>query len=303
MGVVTAAIEATGLVKTYGDVHAVDGVSFAVDTGEFVGVLGPNGAGKTTLMEIVEGLRRPDAGDVRLLGSSPWPRDRAQLRRIGVQLQASAFFERLTAREQIRTFASLYDVSTTQADGWLDKVGLAEKAGTRTEDLSGGQRQRLAIACALVHEPELVFLDEPTAALDPQARRNLWDLLSSLHAEGRTVVLTTHHMDEAEVLCERVAIMDHGRILKAGAPAELVRELDAPVRVLVAPGRVSPEHARDIPGVDSVTVDESAVTLLTREPSDVIGTLASMDALEGLQVRAGTLEDVFLDLTGREYRA
>jgi ABC-2 type transport system ATP-binding protein len=299
----TAAIEATGLAKAYGEVHAVDGVSLTVDVGEFVGVLGPNGAGKTTLLEVVEGLRRPDAGEVRLLGSSPWPRDRGQLRRIGVQLQASAFFERLTAREQIRTFASLYDVAHKQADGWLETVGLTEKADTRTEDLSGGQRQRLAIACALVHEPELVFLDEPTAALDPQARRNLWDLLSSLHAEGRTVVLTTHHMDEAEVLCERVAIMDHGKILKVGSPAGLVRELDAPVRVLVAPGRLRADHAREIPGVDTVTVEESAVTLTTREPSDVIGRLAELDALEGLQVRAGTLEDVFLDLTGREYRA
>ena len=148
-----------------------------------------------------------------MLGQRPWPRNPDLLQRIGVQLQTSAYFERLTAREQIRTFAALYGVPAGPADDWLDRVGLADKADARTEDLSGGQAQRLAIACALVHEPELVFLDEPTAALDPQARRNLWDLLSGLNESGRTVVLTTHYMDEAEALCDRVAIMDHGRIL------------------------------------------------------------------------------------------
>ena len=175
----TAAIEVVGLRKSYGDLAAVDDVSFTVATGEFFGILGPNGAGKTTTLEMVEGLRRPDAGEVRLLGEPTWPRNPRLLPRIGVQLQASAFFERLTAREQIRTFASLYGVPAARADEWLERVGLADKAGTRTERLSGGQLQRLAIACALVHEPEVVFLDEPTAALDPQARRNLWDLLRS----------------------------------------------------------------------------------------------------------------------------
>ena len=241
-----AAIRAQGLTKVYGDLRAVDGVDLEVAEGEFVGVLGPNGAGKTTLLEMVEGLRRPDAGTVEVLGEAVWPRNPALLPRIGVQLQASAFFERLTAREQIRTFAALYDVSPARADEWLERVGLGEKAATRVEDLSGGQAQRLSIACALVHDPDLVFLDEPTAALDPQARRNLWDLLSGINESGRTVVLTTHYMDEAEVLCDRVAVMDAGRVLRVGAPADLVRDLGAPTR---------------------------------------------------------TLEDVFLHLTGREYRA
>jgi ABC-2 type transport system ATP-binding protein len=164
--------------------------------------------------------------------------------RIGVQLQGSAFFERLTAREQLHTFASLYGVATARADDWLERVGLTEKAGTRVEDLSGGQAQRLSIACALVHDPEVLFLDEPSASLDPQARRNLWDLLAGLHGAGRTVVLTTHHMDEAEFLCDRVAVMDAGRVLEVGSPAELVSRFGA-----------------------------------------------------------RTLEDVFLQLTGREYRA
>lgn len=241
-----AGITIGGVSRTFGTVRAVDGVSLEVAEGEFVGVLGPNGAGKTTLLEMVEGLRRPDGGTVEVLGERVWPRNAGLLPRIGVQLQASAFFERLTAREQIRTFAALYDVSLARADDWLERVGLGEKAASRVEDLSGGQAQRLSIACALVHDPDLVFLDEPTAALDPQARRNLWDLLSGINDSGRTVVLTTHYMDEAEVLCDRVAVMDAGRVLQVGAPADLIRDLGAPAR---------------------------------------------------------TLEDVFLHLTGREYRA
>ncbi len=204
------------LAKAYGELRAVDGVTFDVAEGEFFGILGPNGAGKTTTLEMIEGLRRPDAGTISLLGESPWPRNHALLPRIGVQLQSTAFFERLTAREQIRTMASLYGVAPAVADEWLERVGLEDKADTRVGDLSGGQAQRLSIACALVHDPEVVFLDEPTAALDPQARRNLWELLAGLNDSGRTVVLTTHYMDEAEVLCDRVAIIDHGRILAAG---------------------------------------------------------------------------------------
>jgi ABC-2 type transport system ATP-binding protein len=246
-----AAIEVRDLVLTYGTLRAVDDVSFDVPEGEFFGILGPNGAGKTTTLETVEGLRRPDSGQVRLLGERPWPRNPALLPRIGVQLQASSFFERLTAREQIRTFASLYGVPAARADEWLERVGLVDKAATRVEQLSGGQTQRLSIACALVHDPEVVFLDEPTASLDPQARRNLWDLLAGISESGRTVVLTTHYMDEAEVLCDRVAIMDQGRVLRLDSPQALVDGLDAPVRV--------------------------------RETR-------------------GTLEDVFLEVTGREYR-
>jgi len=164
-----AAIEVTDLAKAYGELQAVDGVTFDVGEGEFFGILGPNGAGKTTILEMVEGLRRPDAGTITLLGESPWPRNAGLLPRIGVQLQSTAFFERLTAREQIHTMASLYAVGPEVADEWLERVGLADKADTRVGDLSGGQAQRLSIACALVHDPELVFLDEPTGALDPQA--------------------------------------------------------------------------------------------------------------------------------------
>ncbi len=298
-----AAIEVVGLSKAYGELIAVDDVGFTVGHGEFFGILGPNGAGKTTALELIEGLRRPDAGEARLLGERSWPRNPALLPRIGVQLQASAFFERLTAREQIHTFAALYDVPARQADDWLERVGLTEKSDTRTEKLSGGQLQRLAIACALVHGPEVVFLDEPTAALDPQARRNLWDLLRSLNEAGRTVVLTTHYMDEAEALCDRVAIMDHGRILRLDTPSALVRGLDAPARMFVAPHLLTAARGRELDGVERAEDDGSATVLTTREPARVLARLAELDALEGLQVKAATLEDVFLAVTGREYRA
>jgi ABC-2 type transport system ATP-binding protein len=297
-----AAISVRGLRKSYGPLIAVDDVSFDVEPGEFFGILGPNGAGKTTTLEMIEGLREPDAGELTVLGVPPWPRNSALLPRIGVQLQASSFFERLTAREQIRTFASLYGVGAHRADQMLDTVGLSESGDVRAEKLSGGQAQRLSIACALVHDPVLVFMDEPTGALDPQARRNLWDLLRQINAEGRTVVLTTHHMDEAETLCDRVAIMDHGEILKLGPPAALVRSLDSPVRISVASGQLTSADAGAL-GDGAVTDDGVSLTIATRDPAKVLAGLANKSALAGLRVQGATLEDVFLDLTGREYRA
>ncbi|NJC70896.1 ABC transporter ATP-binding protein [Planosporangium thailandense] len=296
-------ITVRGLHKSYESLKAVDGVSFDVEAGEFFGILGPNGAGKTTTLEIVEGLRKPDAGAVELFGESPWPRNPALLPRIGVQLQASSFFERLTAREQIHTFASLYGVGAKKADEMLELVGLTDKADVRAEKLSGGQMQRLSIACALVHDPELVFLDEPTAALDPQARRNLWDLLRAINTQGRTIVLTTHYMDEAEILCDRVAIMDHGRILQSGSPAELVRGLDTPTRISIETGAIAVDEARRLFQGAEVDDDGVSLTLVTRTPAPVLAALAERNALRGLSVRGATLEDVFLNLTGREYRA
>jgi ABC-2 type transport system ATP-binding protein len=299
------AIAVRDLRKSYGDLRAVDGVGFEVGHGEFFGILGPNGAGKTTTLEIIEGLRQPDGGEVSVLGMAPWPRNPALLPRIGVQLQASSFFEHLTAREQLRTFAALYGVPAGRADAMLELVGMSASAATRTEKLSGGQAQRLSIACALVHAPEVLFLDEPTGALDPQARRNLWDLLRAISAAGHTVVLTTHHMDEAETLCERVAIMDHGKILKIGPPAALVRELDVPVRISIESGQLSLDEARAlVPGADGIVVadDGSSLTIVTSEPATVLAALAERRALAGLRVQGGTLEDVFLHLTGREYR-
>lgn len=296
-------IRAEGLVMTYGDTRAVDGVSFTVASGEFFGLLGPNGAGKTTTLEMIEGLRKPQAGSVTVDGFEPWKREPELQHRMGVQLQSSSFFERLTAREQLDTFGALYGVAAGRTDELLEAVGLEAKDKTRTEDLSGGQKQRLSIACALVHEPDVVFFDEPTAALDPQARRNLWDVLRRLNDSGRTVVLTTHYMDEAEALCERVAIMDSGKILELDTPAALVRGLDAPVRISVAPGTLSADDARALSGDAAVRDDDSELTITTRDPARVLSELASRNALDGLSVKGASLEDVFLQLTGREYRA
>ncbi|WP_245812141.1 ABC transporter ATP-binding protein [Actinophytocola xinjiangensis] len=302
-GTGNAAVVVEDIRKAYGDLKAVDGVSLSVTEGEFFGILGPNGAGKTTTLEIIEGLRQPDSGSVRLLGESPWPRRVSLLPRIGVQLQSSSFFEKLTAREQLETFASLYGVNAVRANEMLELVGLADKADTREDKLSGGQRQRLSIACALVHDPDVVFLDEPTAALDPQARRNLWDVLRAIQARGKTIVYTTHYLDEAEILCDRVAIMDKGRILAMDRPAALVRGLDAPTHVILELGSLSVSDATALPAAEDVTEDELSLTITTRRPADTLSALADRGALSGLQVRTATLEDVFLDLTGREYRA
>ncbi|MEV0270289.1 ABC transporter ATP-binding protein [Hamadaea sp. NPDC050747] len=299
----TPTIEVSDLRKAYGEVKAVDGVSFEVRSGEFFGILGPNGAGKTTTLEMIEGLREPDSGRIAVLGESPWPRNPKLLPRIGVQLQASAFFERLTAREQIRTFASLYGVSAKQADEWLAIVGLEDMGDLRHEKLSGGQQQRLSIACALAHGPDVVFLDEPTSGLDPQARRNLWDVLRDINQQGRTVVLTTHYLDEAESLCDRVAIMDHGQILQSGPPAVLVRELDAPTRIAIESGTISLVDAQALANGADLDDDGVSLTFATRQPAPILAALAERDALRGLSVRGATLEDVFLNLTGREYRA
>jgi len=299
----TPAVEVDGLVKVYGSLRAVDGVSFAVAPGEFFGILGPNGAGKTTTLEIIEGVREADAGSVRLLGRSPWPRDPGLLRRIGVQLQASAFFDKLTAAEQLETFGALYGVPRGRVAEMLELVGLTDKAATPERKLSGGQRQRLSIACALIHDPEIVFLDEPTAALDPQARRNLWEVLRTIQARGATVVYTTHYLDEAEALCDRVAIMDGGTILALDTPAALVRGLDAPTRVVLPVRVLDLATGRVLPGADTAVLDGDEVVLTTREPARLLTALAEADRLDGVSVRTATLEDVFLHLTGREYRA
>ncbi len=293
------AIEVRGLTKTYGELTAVDGVSFSVERGECFGILGPNGAGKTTTLEMIEGIRPPDSGAVEVLGEATWPRNTRLLRRIGVQLQGTAFIEHLSAIEQLRTVTDLYGVPRGRADEVLEQVGLGAAGKQDIDDLSGGQRQRLSIACALVHRPEVLFLDEPSAGLDPTARRTLWEVIAAVRDADTTVVLTTHYMDEAEVLCDRVAIMEAGRILAEDAPAELVRELDAPTRLLLPPDALSVDRATALGGVDDVVLDSGALTLVSRQPADVLAQLADLGALDGLQVRSGTLEDVFVALTGR----
>ncbi len=296
------AIKVADVKKAYGNTKAVDGISLEIEQGEFFGIIGPNGAGKTTLLEIIEGLREADSGQVELLGAKPWPRNKALLPRIGVQLQASAFFEKLTAREQLDSFADLYN-APRRTDEMLELVGLTEKAKTPDDKLSGGQKQRLNIACALVHDPEVVFLDEPTAALDPQARRNLWDVLRNIQKQGKTIVLTTHYLDEAEILCDRIAVVDKGKVLALDAPANLVRGLEAPTKISLPSGAISADEANQIGAVETASDDGVSVTLVTRDSAGVLTELSNRNLLHGISVHSATLEDVFLSLTGREYRA
>ncbi len=296
-GPAAPAVAVEGVSKSYGAQRALDDVSFTVRPGEFFGILGPNGAGKTTLVEIVEGLREPDAGTVEVLGQRPWPRNTALLRRIGVQTQSSAFFTRLTAAEHLATVAALQGLDRDAAHRALESVGLAGKARTRVDDLSGGQRQRLALATALVHDPELIFLDEPTAALDPEARRSLWELLRALRAQGRTIVYTTHHLDEAEALCDRVAIVAGGRIVALDTPGALVRSLAAPARLLVPADRITADQARGIEGVDRVLVEGGEVVIETRAASRVLVAVGALVDLDTVRTRTATLEDAYLRLT------
>ncbi|CAM5540962.1 ABC transporter ATP-binding protein [Streptomyces spiroverticillatus] len=292
-----AAIVLDSVHKRYGSTQAVDGISLTVPRGEFFGLLGPNGAGKTTLVEIMEGQRRADSGTVSVLGQSPWPRNVKLLPRIGLQTQASAFFVRLTAHEHLRTVAALYDADREAADRALASVGLTEQGGVRVEDLSGGQRQRLAIAAALVHDPELIFLDEPTAALDPQARRALWQVLRDLKGAGRTIVYTTHHLDEAEALCDRVAIVMNGRIRALDTPAKLVAGGSPTTQLLVPEGRLTLAAAQAIPGVLGATQEADTIVLDTLDSGPVLAAVDSITGLKGVRTRTASLEDVYLELT------
>ncbi|MEU8882577.1 ABC transporter ATP-binding protein [Streptomyces hydrogenans] len=297
------AVRVEAVSKRYGDRLAVDDVTLEIRQGEFFGLLGPNGAGKSTLVEIMEGLRRADAGTVALFGRSPWPRDTTLLPRIGVQTQSSAFFVRQTAHEHLRTVAALYGAPRTAVDATLETVGLTGQRDVRVESLSGGQRQRLAIASALVHAPELIFLDEPTAALDPQARRALWEVLRGLKAAGRTIVYTTHHLDEAEELCDRIAILVDGRIAVTDSPHRLVGASRTPSRVLLPEGRLDEATARAIEGVERVSAQGGSLVLETHAVGPVLTAVDRIAGLDGVQTRTASLEDVYLDLTARPAEA
>jgi ABC-2 type transport system ATP-binding protein len=285
------AISVAGLTKRYGGHTAVDGVSFQVERGESFGILGPNGAGKTTTLEMIEGLRKPDGGEITVLGNAVWPDPRRIQSLIGVQLQSTSLFDMLTARELLELFARFYlrDDYAQRASVALGLVGLETKAGDYAKRLSGGQQQRLAIALALVHDPEIVFLDEPTTGLDPQARHNLWDVIRSINSEqGKTVVLTTHYLEEAEQLCDRVAIMDESRIVALDTPAGLIASLNADARVSYT----------DSGGNHTVYVRDAQATVL-----EVLEKArASGETVQNLAVKGADLEDVFMRLTGREYR-
>lgn len=305
----SAALRCTGLVKRYADVVAVNGLDLEVRTGECFGLLGPNGAGKTTTIEILEGLLPPDAGEVEVLGMR-WDRDGSRLRqRLGIQLQETQLSEKLTVEETLRLFRSFYSQGPT-VDTLMANMGLEGKRAAWYSKLSGGQKQRLAIACALAGDPDLLFLDEPTTGLDPQSRRQLWDLLVAFRQQGRTILLTTHYMDEAQALCDRVAIVDHGKVIAQGTPFELIASLGAEhvVSFALRDGVARPVEAAlaVLPGVRRATVHDGGGTLIVSHLHEALPALLKSvdepDAFTLLTTHSATLEDVFVSLTGRQLR-
>ena len=293
--------------KAYSDVVAVAGVDLEAGRGECLGLLGPNGAGKTTTIEICEGLIAPDSGTVELLGMT-WQRDEAALRqRIGIQLQETQLGEKLTVTETVTLFRSFYHQGPDAAEV-IALVQLEEKQGSRVGTLSGGQKQRLAMACALVGDPDLLFLDEPTTGLDPQARRNLWELVRLIKGKGKTVVLTTHYMDEAEVLCDRIAIMDHAKIIALDTTEQLLAKAAIGSRLEFTVRTTLPESTfRNLPGVQTLECTDGSYAAMTADPQASLDALFSLAhahsmRLDSVNVRRATLEDVFLKMTGHQLR-
>ena len=293
--------------KAYDDVQAVDGVSFRVAKGEIFGLLGPNGAGKTTTMEMIEGLHSPDSGEIHVLGMNVRHSATAIKSRVGVQLQTAALYPQLTVTELLELFGSFFG-RRPATERLLNDLELTEKRNARTKTLSGGQQQRLSVALALVNDPEVVFLDEPTTGLDPAARQGLWTVIRRMQNEGRTILMTTHYMEEAEALCDRLAIMDHGKILDSGTVDELIgrrfRERGVRFRRARAPDMAK---LQALPAVSRVVTEEDQVVLYTSDVSATIGGLLELTARAGtepadLMIRRASLEDVFLELTGRALR-
>jgi len=303
-------IAINGLVKRYGQLTAVNEIDLVVNSGEIFGILGPNGAGKTTTLEMIEGLRPPDAGTIRVGGFDAVGASERVRRIIGVQLQTTALFDYLNASELIELFAGLYDVdgSAARIDELLGMVGLQDKRKARVDELSGGQRQRLSITLALVNRPLIAFLDEPTTGLDPGARRELWKTIQTIRDAGTTVVLTTHYMEEAEVLCDRVAVMDRGNVIALDTPAALIRQLgtEATVRAHIGAGTIAADDLLGLAAVKHSAIHNGQLELQT---SDVQATLVDLLALAtrnavtltDLRSTQASLEDVFLSLTGRTY--
>lgn len=300
-------VEVRQLVKRYHQKIAVNGVSFRVQRGEIFGVLGPNGAGKTTTLEMIEGIRTPDAGTATIGGLDIRTHKRAVQRIIGVQLQTTTLFPELTVRETVQFFGSVYP-KALDAHDLLRQVVLEEKAKAFPQDLSGGQRQRLALALALVNDPQVVFLDEPTAGLDPQSRRMLWDTVLRLRESGKTILLTTHYMDEAQILCDRIAIMDEGQLIALDTAAGLIARLGAQATIdCFLDAQASVGELGALPHVTKVREANGRFVLQTTQMEQTLMALLvyatrQSITLTDLQVRTPTLEDVFLDLTGRQLR-
>ena len=288
--------------KRYGAVHAAQGVSFEIQDGEIFGLLGPNGSGKTTTLECTIGLRQPDTGDIEVCGLDARRRPEAVKQRIGAVLQTIALQDKITPREALSLFASFYR-NTVAPDRLLERFALGEKADAPFDTLSGGQRQRLAVALAFVNDPELVFLDEPTTGLDPQSRRELHAEIARMKQDGRTVLLTTHYIEEAEQLCDRIAIIDRGRIIASGPPRSLIAASTVMQTVALTTARpVHPGSLASVPGVDDLVCEDVKVRFRTATTSRTIaGLMRVLDEqgieLTELQVRKATLEDVFIALT------
>jgi ABC-2 type transport system ATP-binding protein len=302
-------ISVTDLYKTYGTLKAVDGISFTVAKGEIFGLLGPNGAGKTTTVEMIEGLRKPDAGRIVVLDRDATKDEDGIKERIGIQPQAPALYPLLTVEEILDLFRTVYKKSLPTGQ-LMEMFSLQESRNTLVKNLSGGQQQRLSVAIAMVNDPDITFLDEPTTGLDPQARRNLWMVIEGLKRKGKTIVLTTHYMDEAEVLCDKIAIVDHGKIIAMGSPEDLIhayfKESAIQFEAETPPPR---ELLLSLSGVSQVTCNGSEVVLYT---TDIPATMSAIldyakqnncaGMLKNVNVRQATLEDVFLKITGRRIR-
>jgi ABC-2 type transport system ATP-binding protein len=301
-----AIMEVKNLCKTYGSLIAVDDISFEVFEGEIFGMVGPNGAGKTTTIECIEGLRRPDGGQARLLGMDPWQKRREIAEQVGVQLQESALPSRLRVREALAMFASFYE-RQADADELIDRLGLSDKRFAAFQKLSGGQKQRLFIALALINQPKVVFFDELTTGLDPQARRSMWDLVRQIREDGCTVFLTTHFMEEAERLCDRVAIIDRGRIIALDTPEALIQALGTEKRLIftLPEGQAAPELP-NLPQVRRVEQSGTRMVVYGQGERFVSSVVYAMEEAHtqflDLRTEQPNLEDVFLSLTGREMR-
>ena len=294
----TDAITANDVHKSYGSIKAVDGISFKVQKGEVYSFLGPNGAGKTTTVEMLEGLRKADRGEIRVLGEEPWHEASKLGRTVGVMPQDFRFIERITPREAIRYYCSLFSVRDKTKE-LLSLVDLDEVQNVQFQNLSGGQKQKLGICLALINDPELIFLDEPTTGLDPKARRKIWDLIRKLKDEGKTVILTTHYLEEAEMLADRVAIMDHGKIIAEGSPAEIINRMGKGRKLTVPYGEKLQEYlSKDLKLDCNRTGDSISVSIHSNK--DVISILdfAEKNGIEltSLSLKEDTLEDIFVDL-------
>jgi len=302
-------IQVEGLKKHYGDVKAVDGIRFDVQPGEVFGFLGPNGAGKTTTIEIIEGYRKADEGKVTVLGLDPDRNSHEIKERIGIMLQETALYENLRVVELLQLFASYYQYPV-DTDRLLEMIGLEEKRRSFIRELSGGQRQRVVFVLSLINDPELLFLDEPTAGLDPQSRRAIWNWIGRAKEEGKTIFLTTHYIEETEALCDRVAIIDHGKIIALDTPKRLMANADTEQKIaFVIDGHIDIAGLESMPGVSRVLDDgHGEYTLYAPEVQPVLKSLilqaeSNGFSLRGLTVEGATLEDVFIQLTGRRIRA